>query len=319
MISIVIPVYKVEKYLRQCVDSVLAQTYSDWELILVDDGSPDLCPQICDEYAAKDSRIKVIHQENHGVSSARNTGIAKSSGIYLCFIDSDDEVHPDYLRILLNTIEIADADISCIGFCSNANDYNNKIKSIRLFSGLEYCENILYQTDNLCIPSPCGKLFKKRVVPADLFPLKTRYEDLLAFSIFPYCSLKIACSPCILYMYRMHKSSFLHEFNYSRSQVLDVVDFIEGFYCKNAESRNPRLYTAARDRRLSAHFNILRLMTANNFEDKQLEGRCWNVIKKERMSSLVNPKVRLKNKLGILISFLGKSVYKSVAKIIYRN
>lgn len=90
LFSIIIPVYNVEKYLNQCVDSVLAQDFSDFELILVDDGSPDRCPQICDEYAEKDSRVVVIHKENGGLSDARNTGILKAQGEYVCFMDSDD-------------------------------------------------------------------------------------------------------------------------------------------------------------------------------------------------------------------------------------
>ena len=88
--SIIIPVYKVQNYLRQCIDSVLAQTFTDFEIILVDDGSPDECPQICDEYAAKDSRIAVIHKKNGGLSSARNAGMKKAQGKYIIFLDSDD-------------------------------------------------------------------------------------------------------------------------------------------------------------------------------------------------------------------------------------
>lgn len=104
-ISIIIPVYKVEPYLRQCVDSVLSQTYTNFEIILVDDGSPDNCPVICDEYAAKDSRVKVIHKENGGLSDARNAGIKVAKGEYLFFLDSDDFFHKiDILENLQKTI-----------------------------------------------------------------------------------------------------------------------------------------------------------------------------------------------------------------------
>ena len=90
LISVIVPVYKVEPYLRRCVDSILAQTYQDLEVILVDDGSPDNCPEICDEYAAQDERIKVIHKANGGLSSARNAGLDAASGDWVSFIDSDD-------------------------------------------------------------------------------------------------------------------------------------------------------------------------------------------------------------------------------------
>lgn len=111
-ISVIIPVYKVEAYLRQCVDSVLAQTYSNLEVILVDDGSPDGSGAICDEYAAKDSRVKVIHKENGGQGSARNAGLDAATGEYLAFVDSDDWIDPDMYEKLLALLQEHDADIA---------------------------------------------------------------------------------------------------------------------------------------------------------------------------------------------------------------
>lgn len=99
-ISIIVPVYKVENYLRRCIDSILAQTFTDFELILVDDGSPDNCPTICDEYASKDARIHVIHQSNQGQAAARNNGVSFSKGEWIHFVDSDDAIHPQLLESL---------------------------------------------------------------------------------------------------------------------------------------------------------------------------------------------------------------------------
>ena len=101
MISVIVPVYNVEAYLKRCVDSVLGQTYTDFELILVDDGSPDNCPAICDEYAQKDSRIKVIHQQNGGLSAARNAGLDIATGDYVCFLDGDDHVKENLLETVI--------------------------------------------------------------------------------------------------------------------------------------------------------------------------------------------------------------------------
>ena len=103
IVSVIIPVYKVEKYLKQCLDSIISQSFSDFECILVDDGSPDNCPNICNQYSEKDERFRVIHQSNQGLSAARNTGIENSSGEWICFIDSDDCIHPDYISILYST------------------------------------------------------------------------------------------------------------------------------------------------------------------------------------------------------------------------
>ncbi len=109
-ISVIVPAYKVERYLPRCVDSILAQTFTDFELILVDDGSPDNCGAICDEYAARDSRVRVIHQENAKVSAARNAGIEVCSGQWIAFVDPDDWLHHDYLRILYEAAE-KDTDV----------------------------------------------------------------------------------------------------------------------------------------------------------------------------------------------------------------
>ena len=112
LISVVVPVYNVEKYIDKCINSIINQTYKNLEIILVDDGSPDNCGNICDEYAKKDNRIIVIHKENGGLSDARNTGIEVSKGKYITFIDSDDYISDNYVSFLYNLIIEYKADIS---------------------------------------------------------------------------------------------------------------------------------------------------------------------------------------------------------------
>lgn len=114
MISIIVPIYNVEGYLVPCINSILASTYIDFELILVDDGSPDRCGEICDSYAAQDNRIKVIHQSNEGLSCARNSGLRVASGDYIAFVDSDDCIHPQMLEVLYDTITSGDYDFSMV-------------------------------------------------------------------------------------------------------------------------------------------------------------------------------------------------------------
>ena len=120
MISVIVPVYNAEKYLKECIRSILNQTIQNLELILVNDGSTDGSGYICDEYINKDNRIKVIHKENGGVSSARNMGISEATGEYFTFVDSDDYLEPNALEILYNDIIIYNADISCAlhAFCA---------------------------------------------------------------------------------------------------------------------------------------------------------------------------------------------------------
>ena len=119
MISVIVPVYKVEKYLRQCVDSILAQTYPDFELLLIDDGSPDACPQICDEYADRDHRVKVIHKPNGGLISARNEGIRAARGDYVCILDGDDWALENMLQFIHDTVEQSPEPLDMVLFAAN--------------------------------------------------------------------------------------------------------------------------------------------------------------------------------------------------------
>lgn len=115
-VSVIVPIYKTELYLDRCITSVVGQSHKDLEIILVDDGSPDRCPEICDRWCQQDSRIHVIHQENKGLGMARNTGIEHASGDYICFVDSDDYIHPDTVKRAMKESEDARADITFYGF-----------------------------------------------------------------------------------------------------------------------------------------------------------------------------------------------------------
>jgi len=119
MISVIVPVYKVEKYLRHCVDSILAQTYTDFELLLIDDGSPDGCPQICDAYAALDPRVRVIHKPNGGLISARNEGIRAARGDYVCILDGDDWALENMLQFIHNTVSQSPEPLDMVLFAAH--------------------------------------------------------------------------------------------------------------------------------------------------------------------------------------------------------
>lgn len=122
-VSIIVPIYKVEKYIHKCIDSILSQTFTDFELILVDDGSPDKCGEICEQYALKDGRIKVIHKENGGLSDARNVGMEYANGIYTIFVDSDDWIETTMIEKMIKLIDKYNADIVQVGFYYAYKDY----------------------------------------------------------------------------------------------------------------------------------------------------------------------------------------------------
>ena len=138
-ISIIVPVYKVEPYLRKCLDSIVGQTYQKLEIILVDDGSPDSCGAICDAYAARDERIRVIHKENGGVASARNAGLDAATGDYIGWVDSDDWIEADMFECLLKGAEDYDADIVVCGREDSYPDHNLSIPNP--WTGLQRSQN----------------------------------------------------------------------------------------------------------------------------------------------------------------------------------
>ena len=163
LISVVVPIYNVEKYLNRCVDSILNQTFTDFELILVDDGSPDNCGKICDEYAEKDNRVRVIHKPNGGLSDARNAGIEwalkNSDSEWITFIDSDDWVHPNYLEFLLQAAEKNNTSVSICGFVRTENKSDFPKYS---FESKVYSNEDFWIEKNVNAVIACAKLYKKR-------------------------------------------------------------------------------------------------------------------------------------------------------------
>ncbi len=214
-VSVIVPVYKVEPYLHRCVDSILAQTFTDFELILVDDGSPDNCGAICDEYAAQDSRIHVIHQQNGGLSAARNTGIdwafANSDNQWLTFIDSDDWVHPEYLERLVQTAHKYNVAVSvCLYTRATSTgeflDHFSFSQSDQLFSFDEYFAVTGWGYTPYIA---CAKLIRKDCLQDLRFPVNRVSEDLFTTHKILYHSSFIARVNIPLYYYFLSNNSIM--------------------------------------------------------------------------------------------------------------
>lgn len=179
-ISIIVPVYNTEKYLHKCIDSILNQTFEDFELILVDDGSTDSSRLICDEYAKKDERVVVIHKENGGLSSARNAGLDAAKGEYISFIDSDDFITETMMQSLLEHAQMANAEIAITGRI-NRYEFNNKetiafkLEKGKIYSKIEAIEQLLLRKE--IDVSVCDKLFKNIVFDDIRFPVGETNED----------------------------------------------------------------------------------------------------------------------------------------------
>ena len=228
LVSIIVPVYKVEKYLRDCINSLLNQTYKNLEIILIDDESPDNCPHICDEFAAMDMRISVIHQKNGGAGKARNIGLSRATGKYICFVDSDDLVERDYVLKLVRAIEQTDSDIAV---CSYYNLYKNR-KEKKGYSG---SFQVMTQRDFLLLflnDWTCSliwnKIFKREVIDKIRFVEGHKIDD----EFFTYQVViranKIALFNDPLYEYRMRASSVMNLSNQYNEQAIlkDRLEYI---------------------------------------------------------------------------------------------
>lgn len=325
MVSVIIPVYNAEKYLEQAIDSVLSQTYTDWELILVDDGSTDSSGNICDEACSKDSRITVYHISNGGLSCARNLGLDNAAGDFIFFLDADDILPSIAIETFLLFSKECDIVSSPLKHFKDSKISPDKCvaSSLRNYtlSSIEALENILYQKniDN----SACGKLYYSNIWKGMRFRVGTGYEDLDIISSLFLKANRVAILETPLYYYRQHPESYVHTFSLKRADVLDVTQRLTDYIA----DRCPQLLPAARSRQLSANFNILGLIAANRKfiigEDRgkadKIADSCWNKIKELRGESLRNPSVRLKNKIGIILSYIGgRPFFQTVSKHFYK-
>lgn len=204
-ISIIVPVYNAERYLRQCLDSIIAQTFTDWECILVDDGSKDKSGSICDEYAQKDNRFRVIHKENGGVSSTRNLGLSEAKGNYICFLDSDDRMKLELLKTCIE--KIGDSDVLIFGFERFGYRTDRMTLKDLKVSGKEDCKSFLYElkengetSEFFCFP--WNKLYKRDLLidyniqfPSDI---SLREDEIFAYRYLPYISSLVTISDILV-------------------------------------------------------------------------------------------------------------------------
>ena len=220
LISVIVPIYNVEDYLNKCVDSIIGQTYKNLEIILVDDGSPDNCPELCDEYSRIDKRVKIIHKKNGGLSDARNEGMKIATGDYISFIDSDDYVPNNYIEELLKGYTRDDADIS---ICDIKVIYNDREVIEKSIKGDEV--NQLNAIDTPYAASACNKLFKSEIIKKFPFEVGKINEDIAVVIPIIANSNKIAYITSTTYNYVQRDTSIQGvSFTDKRYDVFDGVN-----------------------------------------------------------------------------------------------
>lgn len=301
-VSVIVPIYKVEKYLRKCIDSLISQSYKNLEIILVDDGSPDNCGIICDEYSKLDERIKVIHKKNGGLSDARNAGLKVVTGEFIIFVDSDDYVSNDYIEYMYNLILKTKADIGIVMELKfNGNVKIPRVKEkIKIYDSCEGLISMLYQKE--FSNGVNSKIYSRKIIDGIEFPVGEIYEDLGTIYKYFLKAKKIVFSNLPKYYYLQRNDSIMG--SSFKKQDMDYIYQAEKLR-KDVEILNDDIVNkAAISRYISANFSVL-LKIKRNKKYNNIRKEILDNIKKYRLKVLMDKNARLKNKIALLLSYVG--------------
>ena len=303
-VSVIIPVYKVEPYLDNCVQSVLDQTYTDFEVILVDDGSPDRCGEMCDGWAERDTRVRVIHQPNGGLSAARNAGIDAATGEYLAFSDSDDLLMPTYLEYLLSLFgECPEAAITACNHIvvrGESRQKNSDFTGKRVFTRREAFEDVLYH--GMIDVSAWAKMYRRSVFGTLRYPVDRLYEDTYMFGdlLSETSAVVFGGEPQYLYIQR-GQSIVNGGFSEKRLEFLDAVERLT----EAALACDPALADACERRRVHAYLSVLRYMDGCDARYVPQRDELRRAVLERADAVLKNPRTPKRDKVAIRALRLG--------------
>ena len=318
LISVIVPVYNMEQYLDRCVQSVLRQTYEPMEILLVDDGSADGSPEMCDLYAQKDDRVSTIHQKNAGLSGAKNTGIEHAAGEYLVFIDADDEADDDYVSSLFGLVRKYSVSMAA---CNHSIVRGGKSKK-RFSLPQEECvldahtalENVCYQ--KMPDVSSWGKIYHRTLFDGLRFPVGRLYEDTYVFAELMLRAGRIAYTPESLYRYIQRTDSLSHgSFSPEKLQYIDSVVRL----ANTAVSEFPDLKEAAMCRKVFAALSVRRFFVDCAPERIGLRGRLEKYVRKNRKMLLGNPRVPMRDKIAALALSVSPKAYDILWKAVEKG
>lgn len=311
LVSIIIPVYNTAKYLPRCLNSVLNQTYQNLEIIIVDDGSTDNSPEIIKKYAAKDNRIKITHQKNAGLSAARNTGIAKATGKYISFVDSDDEISHNMIKKLFSVLQNNNADISV---CSFKEVYSNgKVAHFsqnyppRIYDTTEALQAMLQEHGFMV--SATMKLFPTIYFKNIKFPIGKLHEDLGTTYALIMKAAKVSFIPDELYIYHHHNNSIVSAKNFDHRKF-DIITLTDQM-CNDIDHKYPELKNITNERRIRARFSILRQIPLQHPEVKNIT----NYLKAHQAYITKNPTATKADKIALKLALISPWLFQIAYKL----
>lgn len=313
-ISIIVPVYNVEKYLEKCVDSILGQTFQDFELILVDDGSPDNSGKICDAYADTDKRITVIHQENGGLSAARNAGIEIAKGRYFGFVDSDDYIAEDMYELLYNNLKKEDADLSAVGFLDI---YAGKepVRKERKYIVTDMIGAAKITLEGkLSTISATNKLYKREIFDYVRYPVGMLTEDAAVILEVLEQTSKVVIDTSQKYCYYHRENSISS--NHFTMRDLDMIKAWEDNETRILE-KYPELVTVGHTRVCWAYFTVLdKMMTSQlGIEEKKKQKEIISFLRKNFTFVLKNQYFTKSRKIAMIALRVHPYLYKQLSRL----
>lgn len=309
-VSIIVPIYNVEKYIYECVDSLIGQTYRDIEIILVDDASPDNCPAICDEYAQKDSRIKVIHKINGGLSDARNAGIEVASGDYLIFVDSDDYITLDMVEQMIYMAEKSGADIAACGYTGDEAGLSREpVEDFAVAGSAEALKYILIE--KRINTSASTKLFARELFADVRFPVGKIYEDYATIYKALHLAKKVAYTEAKKYYYRPNPTGITGRKFYNKQlQYFEISDEVMEFVKKEY----PKYERYVNDRAERMAISFYKSISQSRFDDKETIDFLVKFIRKHIFAYLFSRYALLSKAYGLMVCVMPKTALKVFAK-----
>lgn len=306
LVSVIIPIYNVEKYLDKCIKSVIEQTYKNLEIVLIDDGSPDNCPKICDDWAKKDKRIKVIHKTNGGLSDARNIGIGNAKGKYLLFVDSDDYIENNMIYELHENAKQNNIDIVASGFIYETD--NEQTKYYDKSNYIENSEQILERifNNNDISTAIWDKLYKRDLFNNIMFPVGKIHEDMAVLYKLIDKSNKVMHIDKAYYHYVQRDDSIIYaKFN---KKKLSIIEFKEDIL-KFVEKKYPKLIKDAERFFIQELNRCINLCYKNNLREEYINLR--EKLKSYMRRIIKNEKLSLRTKMKSIIIVFGGSKFLS--------
>lgn len=286
-VSVIVPVYNVEKYLKRCLDSILEQTYGNIEIILIDDGSTDCSGKICDAYAETYTNIKIIHKANMGLSDSRNVGIANARGEYIYFLDSDDYIIRECIEILYKNAIENDADLSCgsFGFFDDNHPVVVKkmeVQSLFACSGKKACIHLLYE--KRFYTSSCNILIKRDIAAHNLFPIGKYHEDEMTTFRYYLMASKVILTNINTYYYYQRMGSIMHSFG---QQVFDEA-FSADYYVHICKGLGGKFYKAALCKKYSLYTSIMETYPQIKTEEPEFYSKLYRYTKNKGIDILLD-------------------------------